>query len=403
MSALLEPQADFLNIADPAFSIRSQAVRDAREKNWYARTPYGLAVLRYAEVGALVRDARLRQGSYAWPAHNGVTSGAFKEWWDNILLNKEGADHSRLRKLISAAFTPKLLKALTPRFEALANELLDGFIDAGRCEFMGDFSEPYATRVICMLLGTRESDWRMIADWATQMGMALGVNYKRDQAIVDTATARLFDYSREIIRERRTNPGDDFLTKLVQASDNDGALSDAELLDIIVLAIFGGIDTTRNQLGLGIQMFIEHPDQWELLAARPELSAPAVEEIMRVRPTVTWVTREAMEDIDFQGVHIKAGTTVHLFSESAGTDPRVIVQEGFDITARRPLHYGFGMGGHHCLGHFVARSDMAVVLRVWPARVTALANGGDAVWLPDSGNTGPLSLPITFKHRARAA
>jgi len=403
MSATLQTEADFLNVADPAFSIRSQAVRDARAKNWYARTPYGLAVLRYAEVGALVKDSRLRQGSHAWPAHSGVTGGAFKEWWDNILLNKEGADHSRLRKLISAAFTPKLLKALIPRFDALANELLDSFIDTGRCEFMGDFSEPYATRVICMLLGARESDWRMIADWATQMGMALGVNYKRDQAIVDKATADLFEYSRGIIRERRANPGDDFLTQLVQASDNDGALSDAELLDIIVLAIFGGIDTTRNQLGLGIQMFIEHPDQWEKLARNPELSAQAVEEVMRVRPTVTWVTREAMEDMNFQGVDIKAGTTVHLFSESAGTDPRVIEEEGFDITKRRPLHYGFGMGAHHCLGHFVARSDMAVVLRVWPARVTALANDGDAVWLPDSGNTGPLSLPIKFKRRTEVA
>ncbi len=401
MSVTLE--ADFLNVADPAFSIRSQAVRDARERNWYARTSYGLAILRYAEVNALIKDPRLRQGSYAWPAHNGVTDGAFKLWWDNILLNKEGADHVRLRKLIMAAFTPKLLKNLTPRFDALANELLDGFIDEGRCEFMGDFSEPYATRVICLLLGTREADWRMIADWATQMGMALGVNYKRDQKIVDAATESLFAYSRELIRERRANPGEDFLTQLVQASDNDGALSDAELLDIIVLAIFGGIDTTRNQLGLGVQTFIDHPDQWELLAKQPDLSAQAVEEVMRVRPTVTWVTREAMEDFEFQGLDIKAGTTVHLFSESAGSDPRMVENPGFDIAARRPLHFGFGMGGHHCLGHAVARSDMAVVLRVWPARVTALANDGPGQWLPDSGNTGPLSLPITFQRRGGVA
>ncbi|GAN78960.1 cytochrome P450 [Acidocella aminolytica] len=395
--------ADFLNVADPTFSIRSQEVRNARERNWYARTPYGLAILRYAEVNALIKDTRLRQGSYAWPAHNGVTDGAFKLWWDNILLNKEGADHVRLRKLIMAAFSPKLLKGLTPRFEALANELLDGFIDTGRCEFMGDFSEPYATRVICMLLGTRDADWRMIANWATQMGMALGVNYKRDQKVVDTATQALMDYSRELIRERRIKPGEDFLTQLVQASDKDGALSDAELLDIIVLAIFGGIDTTRNQLGLGVQMFIEHPDQWDLLAKQPELSAQAVEEVMRTRPTVTWVTREAVENFEFQGLNIKAGTTVHLFSESAGSDPRMVENPGFDIAARRPLHFGFGMGGHHCLGHAVARSDMAVVLRVWPVRVTALANDGPGQWLPDSGNTGPLSLPITFQRRGGVA
>ena len=98
----------FLRVSDPTFSIRSAEVREARERSWYARTPYGIAVLRYDDVGKLLRDPRLRQGSYAWPAHNDVT-GIFADWWLRILLNRSGDDHARLRRLANPAFSPKLI------------------------------------------------------------------------------------------------------------------------------------------------------------------------------------------------------------------------------------------------------------------------------------------------------
>src|SRR5690606_20957921 len=140
-------------------SMRSQAVADARAKSWFARTPYGIAVLRYDEVNALIRDQRLRQGSYAWPAHNKAT-GSFADWWVRMLLSREGADHSRLRRLANPAFSPKLVRKMTPEFQDMANELIDSFIDAGQCEFVSQFSEPYATQVICSLLGLPRSEWR---------------------------------------------------------------------------------------------------------------------------------------------------------------------------------------------------------------------------------------------------
>src|SRR5215475_11703003 len=103
-SATEQSEVPFLNLADRNFSIRSTVVREAREKSWYARTPYGIAVLRYAEVGSLLRDARLRQGSYKWPAHNGA-SGLFADWWLRMLLNRVGSDHDRLRRLVNPAFS----------------------------------------------------------------------------------------------------------------------------------------------------------------------------------------------------------------------------------------------------------------------------------------------------------
>ena len=389
--------APFLDVADPSFSIRSQAVSDAREQSWFARTPYGIAVLRYDEVNALIRDQRLRQGSYAWPAHNQAT-GSFADWWMRMLLSKEGADHSRLRRLANPALSPKLVRKLTPAFQEMANELIDSFIDDGQFDFVRQFAEPYATMVICALLGLPRTEWRKLADLAVEMGLALGVTFKQDQERINAATDQMFGYAEQAVAHLKAQGlGEDFLSMLVRANEEDkSALSDQELYDMIVLAIFGGIDTTRNQLSLAMDIFLQHPDQWQLLGQQPDLARAAVEEVMRVRPTVTWVTREALEDFTYQGLEIKRGTTVHLFSQAAGSDPRTFTNPEFDITAQRPPHFGFGAGAHHCIGHFIARGDMTEALSLLAQRLKNIRLNGEASWLPDSGNTGANYLPVAF-------
>ncbi|ABM12669.1 cytochrome P450 [Mycolicibacterium vanbaalenii] len=383
-------------VTDPGFSITSAEVHAARERSWYATTEYGLAVLRYEQVNRLLKHPKLRQGSAAWPAHNGVTEGPFADWFAGWILNKEGEEHHRLRRLMNPAFSNKLIGGLVPRFQALAAELIDGFAEPGRCEFVGEFAEPYAARVIAIMLGLPESEWKVIATESATIGLALGVTILDDLPRIEAALAHLYEYCDELIADRRASPRDDFVTTLVNASrPEDGRLSDNELRDAMVLLIFGGFDTTRNQLGLAMQTFMAHPDQWRLLAERPELGGNAVEEVMRVNPTVRWVTREVLEDFEYEGVELAAGTTVHLYSESAGTDPRVF-EPGFDITAERKPHFGFGGGVHHCLGHFVARSDMSEALPLLARRMLDPHELPGATWLPDSGNTGPITLPIGF-------
>lgn len=385
----------FLDLRDPNFSTRSAAVKKARETSWYAHTAYGIAVLRYAEVGSLLRDARLRQGSYRWPEHNGA-SGTFAEWWLRMLLNRVGDDHDRLRRLVNPAFSPRIIAPLIPRFEAIANELIDTFAPRGQCEFMSAFAEPFATRVICELLGLSHDHWRTLAEAAAAMGLALGVTYGHNQEKINAATDRMFAYARELVDERRAEPREDVISNLIRANENKDTLSDIELYDMIVLAIFGGIDTTRNQLGLGMNLFIENPGEWSLLGANPDLAANAVEEIMRLRPTTTWVTREALEDITVNGVIIRKGTTLHLFAESAGTDPRVF-DPAMDISTEHKRHYGFGAGPHYCLGQSIARADMTEAFRILSQRLRTLEYDGEPVWLPDSGNTGPIRLPVKFR------
>jgi cytochrome P450 len=391
----LDPVPVF-DVTDPAFSITSDEVHQARELNWYATTPYGIAVLRYEQVNKLLKHRKLKQGSAAWPAHNGVTEGPFAEWFASWILNKEGEEHHRLRRLMNPAFSPKLIGDLVPRFQALANELIDNFAEPDRCEFVSEFAEPYAARVIAIMLGLPEAEWKVISTESTTIGLALGVTIRADLPKIEAALQRLYEYCDALIADRRANPRDDFVTALVNASrPEDGRLSDTELRDAMVLLIFGGFDTTRNQLGLAMQTFMTHPDQWRLLAERPELGGNAVEEVMRVNPTVRWVTREVVEDFEYEGLLLTSGTTVHLYSESAGTDPRVF-SSGFDITAENRPHFGFGGGVHHCLGHFVARSDMSEALPLLAQRLRDPHQLPGATWLPDSGNTGPVTLPIGF-------
>ena len=391
--------APFLDLADPAYSVRSDPVRAARDVSWYARTPYGLAILRYEEMGQLLIHKSLRQGSHAWPDHNGVGAGHFADWWRETILVTEGQDHRRLRKFVNPAFSPKTVKALMPEFEAVTHELIDRFIDKGACDFMRDFADPYAGRVLTMLLGMDPSAADRILRLAADMGLALGVTYKDSLPIIEKATEEMYALVGELVEERKVEPKDDILSVLVNASDGDDRLSFDELMNMGVMLVFAGVDTTRNQLGLGMSLFLENTAQWEILAREPKLGMAASNECMRLRPTITWVTREAVEDFEFQGLEIKSGTTLHLLSESAGSDPTTFANSPFDITIKRTKNYGFGGGMHVCLGQIVAKNDMAIAYSILASRLTDIQPDEGAKWLPDSGNTGPVSLPITFTAR----
>lgn len=398
----------YLDIASPDFAMSSEAVRDARERNWYAKTNYGIGVLRYREVTELLKHPSLNQGSAKWPEHHGVHSGIFYEWWAKNLLVLEGEEHHRIRRLLNPAFSPTAARRLEPEFAVIANELIDNIkarIARGEAvEFVADFSEPFATRALCTMMGLSHEHWPFIADRANTVGYALSVEIKEDIEKIDVAVQELYDFVDQLIQDRRANPGQDVVSRLVQFSEADDKLTDAELRNALVLMLFGGMDTTRNQIGLVLQTFMRNPEQWELLAQNPEeLGKPALEEALRVNPTTRWVTREANEDFEFEGLEIKQGTTVHLFTMASGTDPEAYPDPQIDIQAKdRKLHHTFGGGVHHCLGHYIARSDMGVALPLLAQNFTDISCPGGDEWLPDSGNHGPVRLPITLSVRKGA-
>ena len=152
--------AAYLDLADPAFDVTSAAVLEARERDWYAETPYGWAVLRYDQGTAVLKDRRFQQGNARWPAQNGVHDGPFVRWWCETLLSLEGDDHLRLRRLLGPAFRSRAIEAMRPQFQQLAGELIDGFAPRGRVEFVREFAEPYAARVSACCSGCPRTSGR---------------------------------------------------------------------------------------------------------------------------------------------------------------------------------------------------------------------------------------------------
>lgn len=401
----------FLDLADTSFDVTSEVVHDARDDSWYAETPYGWAVLRYEEGTALLKDRRFQQGNARWPAQNGIHEGPWQQWWTETLLSIEGTDHLRMRRLLGPAFRNRTIEAMRPQFQALANELIDAFAARGTVEFVSEFAEPYSSRILCMLLGLPDDEWPQVAHWADDLGKSFGINVRNDLPRIERALEGLTGYIEKVVDDRLVHPQNDLVTTLVQAHaagaevPDEKPLTRRELSVALVFLAFAGMETTRNQLGLALQTFLAHPDQWRLLAQRPELGGVAVEEVMRVNPTVTWVTREALEDVDLNGLHVPKGGIVQVLSHAIGTDPsRMGDEPGFDITVEdRPLHAGFGGGIHHCLGHFVARTDMSVALPLLAQRMPDAAADGPGEWLPVSGNTGPVRFPIRFIPTGRAS
>lgn len=382
-----------LDLADPTFDVTSAEVHEAREESWYVETPWGWAVLRHAEASTLLRDRRFRQGNARWPEQNGIHSGLFSDWWRETLLSLEGDDHTRIRRLLVPAFGSKTIAAMRPQFQAIADELVDSFAPRGRVEFISEFAEPYAARIICLLLGLPEPQWEQVARWAEDLGASFSIDVGNQVPRIEAALEGLTAYVERVVADRRARPQADLVTTLVQADQ----LTHRELSVALVFLAFAGMETTRNQLGLAVQTLLLHPDQWRLLAERPELGANAVEEVMRANPTVTWVTREALEDVDLHGLHVPRGGIVQVLSHAAGTDPRAVPDPSFDITQQRPPHHGFGAGIHHCLGHLVARTDMAVALPLLARRMPDAEPDGPGEWLPVSGNTGAVRFPIRFR------
>ncbi len=392
-------EARYLDLADTGFDVTSAGVHEAREERWYARTPYGFAVLRYPEASALLTDRRFRQGNARWPEQNGIEDGPFLRWWQEVLLSLEGEDHARLRRLLMPAFRRRAIEEMQPEFRRIATDLVDAFSHRGEVELVAEFAEPYSARILCLLLGLPEEEWPQVAHWADDLGKSFGIRVKDDLPRIEAALAGLTAYVEAVVDDRAARPRDDLVTTLLHAQEQDGRLSRDELVVSLVFLAFAGMETTRNQIGLAVQTFLRHPDQWRLLAERPDLGRAAVEEVMRVNPTVTWVTREATVDVDLHGLHLPAGTIVQVLSHSAGTDPSAVPDPEFDITRAtdRPPHLGFGGGVHHCLGHFVARTDMAVALPLLAERMPNAVAEGVGQWLPVSGNTGALSFPIRFQ------
>jgi cytochrome P450 len=308
--------------------------------------------------------------------------------------------HTRLRRLVAPAFSPRSADRLRPFMRQVINDLVDTVSTSGRADFARDICEPYPIPIICELLGAPKSDWQLFSRWANDILEIFSIDVASKLDLIADTQDELDEYTRGLIAARRDKPADDLLTDLIAAEEAGDRLSTDELVMMVNAVIIGGTDTTRNQLGCAVALFAEHPEQWALLAEQPELAPRAVEESMRYFGAVRGTMRYASTDIEYRDVLFPAGTFIAIGLAEANRDGEVFAEPTtFDITAKKSdqPQLTFGSGIHYCLGQALARAELQEALPLLARRMPNLKLDGPTEWKPDGvGIFGPAHMPVTF-------
>ncbi len=378
-----------------------EGLRDAAELDgWLARGEFGYVVTHYGDVVAVLRDKRWQSAAGMIMEMSGITDPEFLSRQRTSILSAEGDEHTRLRRLVGPAFSPRNADRLRPFMRSVVEQLVDTVTAAGQADIVADICDPYPIPIICELLGAPRDDWRLFSRWATDVLRIFDNNLAVDLPVINAAQDELEAYVLDLVARRRDEPGDDLLTQLIAVEEEGDRLSTEELVSLAEAVLVGGTDTTRNQLGLAVALLARHPDQWKLLADRPDLAPRAVEEVMRCFGAVRETARVASEDIEYRGVVFPKGTFISTamavanFDGSVFTDPR-----DFDIT-REPSgqpQLSFGSGIHYCLGAALARAELQEALPILARRLPDLELDGEVAWKPlTAGIWGPERLPVRF-------
>ncbi|CAN5766338.1 MAG: cytochrome P450 [Ilumatobacteraceae bacterium] len=374
--------------------------RAAAQESWIARNAFGYSILHYDDVVAMLRDRRWHSATSRLFELSGVEVPEAIARRPQGILSAEGEEHTRLRRLVGRAFSPRAADRLRPFMREVVDGLVDAVAPAGRADIAIDICEPYPIPIICELLGAPKEDWKLFSHWATDVLRIFNGTLQQDLPAILAAQEELDEYTRGLIAERRDKPAEDLLTDLIAAEEAGDRLSEEELVMMVEAVIIAGTDTTRNQLGCSVALLADHPKQWELLAERPELAAPAVEETMRYFGAVRGTGRFASEDIEYRDVLFPQGTFIAPSVATANFDPTVFVDpERFDITRDPPAkpQLTFGSGIHYCLGAALARAELQEALPLLARRMPELALDGPPTWKPNAvGIFGPDHLPVTF-------
>ena len=316
------------------------------------------------------------------------------------ILAMEGEEHARLRRLVAPAFTPAAADRLRPFMRQVVSALVDAVAAEGRCELVADICEPYPIPIICQLLGAPQEDWKLFSRWATDIFRIFNQDLATDLPAIERASDELEAYVRAMIEQRRRHPGDDLLSTLIAIEEEGDRLSSDELVMLAEAVLMAGTDTTRNQLACSVALLSEYPEQWALLAERPELAPRAVEETMRYLGAVRGTVRVASEDIEYRDVLFPAGTIVSVALAGANMDADVFASpDTFDITAEREaVQVTFGSGIHFCMGAALARAELQEALPLLARRMPDLARQAPVEWKPFTfGIWGPARLPLRFR------
>ena len=358
------------NRSDPyptyAFIRRMDPVHQAPDGTW--------VLTRYDHAASVLRDPRFSTNPARLGEGVDLSKSPVRQAGSNLMMFKDPPDHTRLRGLVSQAFTPRTVDSLKPRIERLVDELLDVVAERGDGELdvLADLAYPLPTVVICELLGVPVADRESFKAWASGASRLLD-NYLDQAALLEgmAAAMELLRYFTDLIEERRRHPGPDLLSALIAAEAGSNHLSHAELLSTVSMLFVGGFETTMNLVGNGMLALLRNPSEIDRLRADPALVRSGVEELIRYDGPLHITARIATTDVEIGDRLIREGEQVAVSLAAANRDPDQFPDpDRLDVGRSPNRHLGFGGGPHFCLGATLARIEsqaaFGAVLRRFP-------------------------------------
>jgi cytochrome P450 len=345
-------------------------------------------IARYADIQRVLKDPRFthQHARETGGASTSVNDGAqlFRELSGLSLLFIDPPGHTRLRALVSKAFTPRMVESLRPRAQALADELLDVAGAAGMLDVISGYAMPLTLTIISEMLGVPIESREQMREWASVLVQA--VDCKRDTAIYGPATAVTMQFValfQGVLAERRAEPRDDLISELLQAHEQDDRLSEEELIVTATTLLLAGHETTVNLIGNGMLSLLRHPDQLALLRDQPELISSAVEEFLRYEAPSQMASRVAPEEMEIGGQSVERGDVLNLLLGSGNRDAEAFADPAaLDITRANNRHLAFGTGMHYCLGAPLARLEGQVAIEALLRRFPNLRLSDDSTLAP---------------------
>lgn len=361
-------------------------------------------IARHADVNALLRDRRLGRSYLHVATHEEFgrpPEPEFQEpFWRLIragMLDVEPPVHTRLRRLVSKAFTPRMAESLRPRIRKIATELAEGLVERGGGDLLTEIAEPLPVTVIADLLGIPEADRHLLRPWSADICGMYELNPPLEaQHTAVRAAMEFSDYLRDLARSRRKTPGDDLISTLAQVVDEGDRLTEDELIGTCALLLNAGHEATVNATVNGWWALFRNPGELERLRADPSLLPTAVEELLRWDTPLQMFERWVLSDITVCGVDIPRGVEVALLFGSANRDGEVFPSpDTLDVGRVDNPHISFGAGIHFCLGAPLARIELAESFAALLRAAPTLAPAEVPTWKPNYIIRGLSSLRVT--------
>jgi cytochrome P450 len=370
---------------------------------WYDEGTDHWLVSRYEDVNALLRDRRFGRTYLHVATHEEMgrpqDAPILEPFWHLIrsgILDMEPPDHTRVRALVSKAFTPRFVEGLRPRVERITRALVDEAADAGEFDLLSVVAEPLPVTVIAEMLGVPENDRKLLRPWSADICKMYELN-PSEEAARDAvrASVEFSEYLRLLSRERRAHPGEDLISGLAHAVDEGERLTEDELVGTCVLLLNAGHEATVNVTVNGWWALFRHPDQLESLRRDPSMVPAAVEELMRYDTPLQMFERWVLEPVELHGVEIPKGAELGLLFGSANHDPSVFHDpDGMDLTRDPNPHLSFGAGVHFCLGAPLARIELQTSFAAMLDRFPRLQPVEEPRWKPNYIIRGLESLKV---------